>query len=278
MLIFGVFWFVSNRQSTPAPDGPSWVVENVRGTPRIGNAELQQQGKLQPGETLHTDSSSQAEVEIANIGRLYVEPDTRLRLVVTKADEHRISLEQGKVEALTWAPPRLFVVDTPSATAIDLGCRYTLEVQKDGSSLLHVTLGMVSLENDGRASYVPADFFARTRKGEGPGTPYREDSSPRLRAALDVIDSSPDEQARSLQAVTVLAEARDDDAVTLWHLLPRVGPSVRNDVYVRLARIVEPPAGVTHDGILSLDSTMLHAWGETIPKLEWMKKGQNENN
>jgi hypothetical protein len=233
---------------------------------------LQQQGKLLPGEMLHTDSASQAEVQIANIGRLYVEPDTKLRLVVTKEDEHRVSLEQGKVEALTWAPPRLFIVETPSATAIDLGCRYTLEVEKDGSSLLHVTLGMVSLENDGRATFVPAQFLARTRTGAGPGTPFREDSSERLRAALDVIDFGHDDSARDRIVAAVVAEARTEDAVTLWHLLPRVGSQVRSDVYRRLATVVPPPSGVTPDGILSLDSTMLRAWGEAMPELWWMKK------
>ena len=278
-LLLGVFWFFATRSSVSTPDGPSWVVENLRGTPRIGNAELQQQGKLQPGEMLQTDSSSQAQVQIANIGRLVVEPDTKLRLLVTKSNEHRVSLEHGKVEALTWAPPRLFIVDTPSARAIDLGCRYTLEVQKDGSSLLRVTLGMVSLENDGPASFVPAGFLARTRKGKGPGTPYREDASEHLRAALDVIDFGNDERARDLQAAAILAEAHDDDAVTLWHLLPRVGSPVRNDIYKRLAAIVPPPPEVTHDGILELDSKMLRSWGEAIPQLSsWMKESTHENN
>jgi hypothetical protein len=277
-LLLGVFWFFNNRGSITTPDGPSWVVENLLGTPRIENAEMQQQGKLRPGEMLQTDSSSKAQVEIATIGRLFVEPDTKLRLVVTKSDEHRISLEHGKIEALTWAPPRLFIVDTPSTKAVDLGCRYTLEVQKDGSSLLHVTLGMVSLENDGRASYVPASFLARTRKGDGPGTPYREDASEHFKAALDVIDFGKDERTRDLQATAVLAEAQDGDAVTLWHLLPRIGSPVRDDIYKRLAAIVPPPPEATHDGILALNSKMLRAWGEAIPQLWWMKESTHENN
>jgi hypothetical protein len=273
-----LLWFFINRSPISAPDGPSWTVESLRGTPRIGNSALEQQGKLKPGEMLQTDSASEAQVQIANIGRLFVEPDTKLRLLVTKADEHRVSLEQGKVQALTWAPPRLFIVDTPSATAVDLGCRYTLEVDKDGGGLLHVTLGMVSLENGGRAAFVPASFFARTRKGAGPGTPFREDSSERFQAALDVIDFGHDERERDLQAASVLTEARNEDAVTLWHLLPRVGSPVRKNIYERLAGIVPPPPEVTRDGILSLDTKMIRAWGAAIPELWWMKETIHENN
>jgi len=37
----------------------------------------------------------------------------------------------------------VFVVDTPSASAIDLGCAYTLHVNEDGSGTLRTTLGWV---------------------------------------------------------------------------------------------------------------------------------------
>src|SRR5262249_25596117 len=122
---------------------PSWEVKGLPGT-----------SLLRPGDVLQTDTTSKAEIKIANIGQLLVSPNTRIRLLVTKSDEHRIALDHGRVEAQTWAPPRLFVVDTPSASAIDLGCKYSLQVQDDGSSLLHVTLGLVALERDKRETIV----------------------------------------------------------------------------------------------------------------------------
>src|SRR5437867_5262046 len=160
------------------PVRPSWDVIGVPGTLR-----------LRPGEVLQTGSSSEAQVKIANIGQLTIDPNTRIRLLVTKSDQHRIALDRGKVEATTWAPPRLFIVETPSATAVDLGCKYTLEVQEDGSSLLHVTLGLVALERNGYETIVPAGAFCRTRRGVGPGTPFFEDSSTRLQSALEQVDS-----------------------------------------------------------------------------------------
>jgi hypothetical protein len=259
-----------NRAST----ADSWEVESLRGTPRIQDAAVSGAAELRVGETLQTDESSQAEVRIASIGKLTVDPNTRLRLIITKSDEHRIALDHGKVEAITWAPPRLFIVDTPSARAVDLGCIYTLDVQKDGSSLLHVTLGMVSLASHGRESFVPAYDFARSRPNFGPGTPFHEQSSERFKAALDVIDFGTDRSEASLQLGVILSEAQERDATTLWHLLSRVESGDRVRVYDRLARFIAPPAGVTRDGILALEAKMVRAWGEEVPELFWMKQSQ----
>jgi hypothetical protein len=260
-LILAIFWFGLRNSPTPNPAGPAWTVETAQGT-RL----------LHTGETLQTDSASEATVAIANIGRLYVDPNTKLRLLVTKSDEHRVSLERGRVEAQTWAPPRLFIVDTPSATAVDLGCQYTLEVEKDGGSLLHVKLGMVSLENHGRSAFVPAHFLARTQRAGAIGTPFHEDASEQFQSALNTIDFSRDERARETEARLILAQAQDRDAVTLWHLLPRVDSQMRADVYDRLVAMAPPPREVTRSGILSLDSKMLRAWGEAIPELWWMTR------
>jgi hypothetical protein len=253
------------------PIGPSWAVSNVRGTPQIGSRRIVETGRLGQGEALQTDAFSEAEVQIANIGRLEIDPNTKIRLVVTKSDQHRISLERGKVEARTWAPPRLFIVDTPSASAVDFGCQYTLEIEKDGGSLLHVTLGLVSLEDHGRVAYVPAGAMARTRSGFGPGTPFHEESSVRFQSALNAIDFGANQGERKDQIEIILSEAKDRDAVTLWHLLPRIDVQGRQRVADRLAAFVPPPAGVTSAGVVALDASMLRAWGESIPELWWMK-------
>ncbi len=260
-----------NPRNTAGAAG-SWEVASLRGTPRIQNIAISGAGDLHVGETLQTDESSQAEVRIASIGKLTVDPNTKLRLIITKADEHRVALDHGKVEAITWAPPRLFVVDTPSARAVDLGCIYTLEVQKDGSSLLHVTLGMVSLASHGRESFVPAYAFARSRPNFGPGTPFHEQSSERFKAAVDAIDFGEDRLQAGQQLEVILLEAQERDATTLWHLLSRVEPGDRGKVYDRLAGFVAPPAGVTREGILSLDAKMVRVWGEDVPELFWMKQ------
>jgi predicted anti-sigma-YlaC factor YlaD len=238
------------------PAGPSWEVKGLAGTSR-----------LRPGDVLQTNTSSEAQVNIANIGQLTVGPNTRIRLLVTKSNEHRIALDRGMVEAQTWAPPRLFIVDTPSASAIDLGCKYSLQVQEDGSSLLHVTLGLVALEREGYETIVPAGAFCRTRKGVGPETPYFEDSSTEFQTALQRVDSLRDSPERTQQLAVVLREAHIRDALSLWHLLPHVDAHSRELIYDRLAELLPPPKEVTREGIAALDPKMLDAWRKIISQL-----------
>ncbi len=151
---------------------PSWNVETLAGTPKVGNSF--ENGKLSVGQFLETDANSRAKVEVANIGNVEIAPNSRVQLVNSTSNEHRLSLERGILQAKILAPPRLFIVDTPSAVAVDLGCAYTLEVDKDGNSKLHVTSGFVALEKGGRESIVPAGAIALTKKGKGIGTPFAE--------------------------------------------------------------------------------------------------------
>ncbi len=107
-----------------------------------------------------------------------------MQLLATQPTEHRLELARGKMSARIWAPPRLFFVDTPSAVAADLGCAYTLEVDDDGGSVLHVTSGWVALQLKDRESMVPAGAACETQPGIGPGTPYFVDATPVFREAL----------------------------------------------------------------------------------------------
>jgi ferric-dicitrate binding protein FerR (iron transport regulator) len=237
---------------------PAWDVVNADGA---------SVGKLLTGEALETDGSSRARVRIADIGQLTMDPNTRIRLLVTRPDEHRMALDRGKVEAVTVAPPRLFIVETPAATAIDLGCAYTLEVEDDGSSLLHVTAGLVALERDGRETVVPAGAFCRTRSGSGPGTPFYEDSSSAFQAAIDYLDTGKDGTEYARQLAIAIRESRVRDALSLWYLIPRVDAPSRGLVHDRLVELLPPPPGVTREGIMALDPAMLGAWEKIVAQL-----------
>ena len=117
---------------------------------------LEESTRLALGETLETDAVSKASVFVAEIGRLEVEPMTRLRLLQSGAGRKRIALDRGTIHATIWAPPGQFVVDTPSAVAVDLGCMYTLHVDDAGSGILRTTLGWVGFHRNGRESFIPA--------------------------------------------------------------------------------------------------------------------------
>ncbi len=248
---------------TPVESAATWEVARVAGLPKVGAKHLEGRGRLAVGEWLETDASSSAKLNVADIGEVDVGPNSRVRLLKTRSTEHRLALARGRLHAMIDAPPRLFIVETPSATAIDLGCSYTLEVDDAGRSRLHVTSGWVALEVRGREAIVPAGAVCLTEPGKGPGTPYFDDASPAFRAALTRLDfrgGGPEDLE------VVLAEAREYDTLTLWHLLSRVGRAERARVYDRMAALVPPPRGVTRAGVLRLNRAMLYLWGQ---ELEW---------
>ena len=258
---FAAFWLRPNSK----PIGATWDVARLDGAPRIGSALVNDRSKLGVGQWLETDTNSRAQISVSDIGHVEIAPNTRVRLVETNPTEHRLELAEGRLSARISAPPKLFFVDTPSGVAEDLGCAYTLEVDKAGNSLLRVTTGWVSLQLKDRASVVPAGAACATRPGVGPGTPYFEDASETFRAALSKLDSADDSRpADTASLKIVLASARVRDTLTLWNLLPRVAGADRELVYDRLAKLVPPPDGVTREGILKLNQQMLDAWKDQL--------------
>src|SRR5262249_4733837 len=190
-----------------------------------------------------------------------LEPNTRVRLVDTRATEHRLALDRGTIHAKIYAPPRLFFVDTPSAEAIDLGCAYTLAVDDQGRTFLKVTLGWVALVRGEIESYVPIGAMCQTRPGIGPGTPYFQDASKEFVAALEKFDFEGESQQ---DLNSVLAEARPRDSFTLWHLIQRVDAAQRKTVFERMVKLVGLPKGVTSAGVMRLDKQMLELWKDEL--------------
>ena len=252
---------------------PAWRVKRIDGTPKVGAERISNNGELAVGEWLETDGNSRAQIAVSSIGSVDVDENTRIRLLETQPTEHRLELVRGKMSAHIWAPPRLFFVNTPSAVAADLGCAYTLEVDDQGSSLLRVTSGWVALELKDRESMVPAGAACETRPVLGPGTPYFEDASNVFRESLKTVDFNSDGNTRNAALVSILDQARPKDTLTLWHLLTRVDGEDRARVYDRMAALMPPPAGVTREGILVLDQTMLAAWRESL-ETTWMGVGK----
>jgi hypothetical protein len=260
-------WLVLSGQRS-INQGSFWQVETIDGTPRIGSTSVRNKGQLGVGQWLETDGASRAQINVASIGQVQIDANTRVRLLETQPTEHRLELARGKMSARIWAPPRLFFVDTPSAVAADMGCAYTLEVDDAGASLLRVTAGWVALELKDRESMVPSGAACQTRPGVGPGTPYFEDAAPEFRQALTTIDFGGD-PSNSTAIDALLKNARARDTLTLWHLLERVNVEERIKVYDKMAAFVPPPEDVTRDGILKLDPTMLNRWRDALEPTWW---------
>ena len=247
----GVVWLLTRS------GGAAWEVEPLGGAPRVAQVDVIGQGVLRPGQWLETDGDSRARVRIGAIGEVDVDANSRIQLKRAQLTDHRIALAEGRIEARIWAPPRLFFVETPSATAIDLGCAYTLDVDSTGRSILHVTSGYVELEREGRSSVVPAGAMCYATPADGPGTVFSEDASPALRDALQRYDFA---GAQASDLDVILEEARRADALTLWQLVERSDGERREAIYRKLLDLVHPPSGVTQEGIMGGDEAMFQMW------------------
>ena len=234
------------------PSAPGWQVTTAEG-----------QSTLSVGNWLETGARERVTLDVATLGQVTMEPNTRLRLIDTRAGDHRLALAHGTLHARIWAPPNQFFVETPSSLAIDLGCAYTLTVDDEGVGLVNVLVGWVGFKWRDRESLIPAGSSCQTRPHVGPGTPYNDRVSPGYREALATLDFNAGSPDAPRALTLVLDESTERDEVTLWHLLSRVAPRDRDRVFDRLATLAAPPAGVTRDGVRGGSKEMLDSWWDS---------------
>jgi len=232
------------------PPGARWEVVRLNGSRSVG-----------AGEWIETDARSRATIQVGEIGSVEVAPNSRLRVVATRPDDHRLALTRGEIRATISAPPKLFFVDTASGTAVDLGCQYTLKAGEDGSGWLRVTRGWVSFQWKGLESLVPAGASCQTRPRDGPTIPYFDDAPEGLKRA---VESFGIEKAGDEVLNTILSESRVRDTLTLWHLLSRVDAGDRGRVFDRIASLTPIPAGVSRERALNLDAETLKHWKDEL--------------
>jgi hypothetical protein len=232
----------------PSARTTAWQVSQLAGAASLGGRQVTLATALGAGQLLRTAGSSQLTLESNDVGRIDLGPDSELRA----SSGRKVTLQRGRMHAFIWAPPREFVVDTPSARAVDLGCEYTLNVDTLGNGLLHVEMGWVAFQYDDRESFIPAGAECVTRKGQGPGVPFYADGSAQFRGDLAAWESG---DAGALSAI--LGAARPRDALTLWHLLTRVPESARGRVFDRFAQLVTVPSEVTRTAVLRGDGHAL---------------------
>jgi hypothetical protein len=217
---------------TPGPAIPQWEVAGAA-TP------------ITPGQILRT-GEARITLSSGEFGRVDVAPGSELRIGPAPG---YFRLHRGAIHAFIWAPPRRFVVDTPAARTIDLGCQYVLSVDSSGAGWLRVETGWVAFESAGRESFIPAGAECRTHPRSGPGTPFYSDAPESLRQALLRYDAGASGDALA----QILAAARPRDAITLWHLLAHSPAGVRGAIFDRFTGLVALPPAVNRSRVLAGD-------------------------
>jgi hypothetical protein len=250
---------------TPPSQTTAWQVASMEGVSRMGAQDATVRMTMRTGQLLRTGRDSQVSLEDAEVGQIDLGPDSELRA----ANNRQVMLNRGALHAFIWARPGQFVVDTPSARAIDLGCEYTINVDDSGNGLLRVSLGWVAFRYQGHESFIPAGAECITRKREGPGIPFYEDAPEPLRRGVGIFESG--DPAAALDPI--LSSARPKDGLTLWHLLTRVAPADRVRVFDRFAQLVTLPPGISREAAGGRDpQTIDQCWNAlNLENTEWWR-------
>jgi len=201
------------------------------------------------GDTIH--ARAPLRLETPSIGVVDVGAGTTLHVV----EKRRLALDVGTIHARTTSPPGLFIVDTPRAKAIDLGCEYVLDVAKDGSGSLRVTQGWVDLTRGWTQSLVPRGASATFDKDGTLSPPVFDDASAAFKDAV-----------RRHDVARIAALARQRDALTLLNLFSRTSEEERLMIYDRLAQLVPPPPSIARDSMRWWSPGVTDAWWPPVLK------------
>jgi hypothetical protein len=199
------------------------------------------------GATIH--ARAPLTIETPSIGVVDVGAGTTLHVV----EKRHLALDVGTIHARTTSPPGLFIVDTPRANAIDLGCEYVLAVAKDGSGSLHVTQGWVDLTRGWTQSLVPRGASATFDKDGTLSPPVFDDAAPAFKDAVMRHD-----------VARIVALARTRDAFTLLNLFSRTTDEERLLVYDRLAQLVPPPPSIARESMRWWSPGVTEAWWPSV--------------
>ena len=249
---------VAVRAIAPHAEPTAWEVDRAAGPASVGRKDAAASMRIDRGDVLRTGAGARLELVADDVGRVELGPQSELRATSGKG----LSLARGALHAFIWAPPREFVVETPSSSTVDLGCEYTLDIDAAGDGIVKVSMGWVAFQFHDRESFIPAGAQCATRKATGPGIPFYDDAPAPLRSALARFERGD----RSALA-GVLDAARPRDGLTLWHLLSRTQAKDRAAVFSRFSALVALPPEVTDSNVERLDAHTLDVCWDAL-KLE----------
>ena len=183
-------------------------------------------------------------LDLGRYGSVLAEPGAKVQVVRMDDELHKLKLESGTIHAsiTVEARPRLFQVETPAATCIDLGCHYSLTVDAAGVSHVKVETGRVLFNDGEREIFIPQGASGRAARGRAPYTPIHDNASEPLRRAVQAFDDmTPGTRAGQAKIACNLISRREDGLVA-WHWLQDAEAGVvsaARETLVRLTRIAE---------------------------------------
>jgi hypothetical protein len=211
---------------------------------------------LRAGDVVTTGDGS-VRLESRAVGVVEIGAHTTLRLVESRRARQRLALTAGTIHAKTTSMPGVFVIDTPRARAIDLGCEYTLTIANSAGGELRVIGGWVDLTHGYEQSLVPAGASAMIG-GDGELTvPIFDDAAPAFRRAVRNFAAGHD-------LATIVAQSRKRDALTLLNLFRLATPDERVVLFDRLNQLVPAPPSIVRNDVRYWQPSVTELWWRPI--------------
>jgi len=239
-----------------------WKVTSLSGTPFISEEAMAKLDSIRDGEYIITNDSSRAELFITDIGKVLVEPNTKLMIVKGKDGRNKLSVIYGTIDADMKKVQEPVHVELPSAIAMDDGGSYKVTVDGSGDGLFYVKSGQVEVVSGNKQSVVPAGSLVMTKKDKGVGTPFSNLASSVFKKALYNFDFG---NCDVSCVTTILNSANKNDAVSLVNMIPQVEEQYKDRVYAKVASFVPPPHPVHRDSIPFIDEKEIEDW---VTKIE----------
>jgi hypothetical protein len=238
-----------------------WKVSNIQGHSLIGNSTMSSNDSIKEGQWIQTNNDSRAELIVANIGKVIIEPNSKVIFVKGVDGNNRIMVEYGTINTVMNPNSRSFFVEMPTAVATDNGGSYTMTVDSTGDGLVYVRSGKVEIASPNRDAIIPAGSLVLTKRDIGVGTPFSENSSAKFKNALFNYDFG---NCNDACVKTLLNSAKMSDAVTLVNLIPNVNKEYSDQVYTKLAAFVAPPKTISSDSIPFINEEEINQWIDKI--------------
>ncbi len=210
---------------------------------------------------LITDVNSHVIIAIPKLGKINLGPLSEIQLVNDKENESGISLYKGKVEVSTFTQNKHFSVETMNAKFTENLTNFSVEQKNTGITHIEVTSGLLLIQSSKEFFTLSAKYSCDIITKKSYNIPFRVDGNPQFISALKELDSGNNTSEIIAQ---IAANAKESDAITLWHLLKRVSKNYRILIFNKLNEFFPIPQKVTKDGIIALDNKMLQIWQDDI--------------
>ncbi len=212
---------------------------------------------LRGGDVIRTGAEGAVRLESPAVGMLDIGANTTVQLIESRRNRHRLALAAGTIYARTISMPGVFVIDTPRARAIDLGCEYTLTVNPGGGGELRVISGWVDLTHGYKQSLVPQGASALMTADGELTVPVFDDAAPRFRAAVRDF-------ARTHDLATIVSLSRRRDALTLLNLFRLTTSEESVILFDRLNQLVPAPASISREAVRDWRPDVTELWWRPI--------------